>query len=374
MLVEQESGWLLSLLSFFKYASISMQNSTFARAMETLRDTRLALLALLAASSFFAVAAAAGSSDPSSAILVRVDQSGKGDFRNIQAAIDAVPSNNAEPVFILITPGTYREKVTVPADKPFITLSGSNAMSTVITWGEGWTSSESPTVSVLASDFVGRYLTIQNTFGPNGPAIALYVAGDRAAFYSCRIIGFQDTLLDDTGRHYYSNCYIEGATDFICGNGLALFEKCHLHSTSPGGGAITAQRRSSAAESTGYSFLQCKITGTGAGTAILGRPWGPYSRVVFAFTYMSDAVLPEGWNDWNDPRNQSRTAYYGEYSCYGRGSDVTGRVAWSHRLTSLEAEPFATKSWIDGQDWLRPTPRYFRRSSALTANSSNGGL
>ncbi|RZS27452.1 hypothetical protein BHM03_00060918 [Ensete ventricosum] len=321
--------------------------------METLRDARLALLALLAASSFFAVAAAASSSDPSSAILVRVDQSGKGDFRNIQAAIDAVPSNNTEPVFILIKPGTYRISHGFSVSFRF----------------RGKISHDSGTLTLherrvflsFEQLLVMDETLFQNTFGPNGPAIALRVAGDRAAFYTCRIIGFQDTLLDDSGRHYYSNCYIEGATDFICGNGLALFE-------------VT--------ERTGYSFLQCKITGTGAGTAILGRPWGPYSRVVFAFTNMSDAVLPEGWNDWNEPRNQrtlllgvsSRTAYYGEYRCMGRGSEVKGRVAWSHRLTPLEAAPFGTKSWIDGQDWLRPTPRRFRKSSALPANSSNGGL
>lgn len=46
--------------------------------------------------------------DFSTAILIRVDQSGNGDFRKIQDAIDAVPSNNSELVFILVKPGTYR--------------------------------------------------------------------------------------------------------------------------------------------------------------------------------------------------------------------------------------------------------------------------
>lgn len=58
-------------------------------------------------------------------------------------------------------PNSYREKIAVPADKPFITLSGTHAKSTIITWNEGWNTMESPTVSVLASDFVGRHLTIQ---------------------------------------------------------------------------------------------------------------------------------------------------------------------------------------------------------------------
>lgn len=65
---------------------------------------------------------------------------------------------------------------------------------------------------------------MQNTFGSGGPAVAMRVAGDRAAFYGCRFVSFQDTLLDDTGRHYYRGCYVQGGTDFIFGNGKALFD------------------------------------------------------------------------------------------------------------------------------------------------------
>lgn len=134
--------------------------------------------------------------------------------------------------------------------------------------------------------------------------MALRVSGDRAAFYGCRILSHQDTLLDDTGRHYYNNCYIEGDVDFICGNAASFFEKCHLRSLSVGTGAITAQRRMSPAEDTGFTFFGCKITGVK--TAVLGRPWGTYSRVVFAFTYMTSVVLPQGWDDWGISTDQLR--------------------------------------------------------------------
>ncbi|XP_052311792.1 putative pectinesterase 11 [Populus trichocarpa] len=104
----------------------------------------------------------------STAILIRVDRSGQGDFKKIQDAIDSVPSNNPELVFI-------------------------------------WVSAE-------------------NTFASGGKAAAQRVSGDRAAFYGCGILSFRDTLLDGTGSHYCSTCYIEGATDFICGNAASLFE------------------------------------------------------------------------------------------------------------------------------------------------------
>ena len=100
-------------------------------------------------------------SDAAEAILISVDPSGKGDYRKIQDAIDAVPSNNNEVVFILVKPGIYKEKIVVPADKPFITISGSKANGTIITWNDSGNIFESPTFSVMASDFVARYLTIQ---------------------------------------------------------------------------------------------------------------------------------------------------------------------------------------------------------------------
>ncbi|CAI9104538.1 OLC1v1003230C2 [Oldenlandia corymbosa var. corymbosa] len=295
--------------------------------------------------------------DTSTAILIRVDQSGLGDFSSIQDAIDSVPSNNSELVFIWVKPGVYREKIVVPADKPFITLSGTDASNTIITWNETGNIHESPAMTVLASDFVGRYLTIQNTYGTNGIAVALRVSGDKAAFYGCRILSYQDTLLDDAGRHYYINCYIEGGVDFICGNATSLFERCHLHTTSEKLGAITAQHRNSALENTGFIFLGCRITGNG--TTVLGRPWGPYSRVIFAFTYMSDVIVPQGWNDWGDPNKQS-TAFYGEYKCYGPGADRSNRVQWSHSLSNDEVAPFLNRTMIGGRGWLRPAPIHFR--------------
>ncbi|KAF2322894.1 hypothetical protein GH714_031880 [Hevea brasiliensis] len=231
----------------------------------------LAHIALLGSFMAAAATAATASKDLSTAVLIRVDQSGKGDFKKIQDAIDSIPPNNSQLVFILVKPGVYREKLVAPADKPFITLSGTRASNTIMTWSDGGNIFESPTLSVLASDFAGRSLTIQNTYGSGDKAVALRVSGHRAAFYGCRILSCQDTLLDDTGSHYYSNCYIEGATDFICGNAASIFERCHLHSISKNNGSITAQHRDSLTQDSGFTFLGCKITGIGS--AYLGRPW-----------------------------------------------------------------------------------------------------
>jgi len=40
--------------------------------------------------------------------IITVDQSGNGDFSKIQSAIDSVPSNNKQWIYIKVNEGTYR--------------------------------------------------------------------------------------------------------------------------------------------------------------------------------------------------------------------------------------------------------------------------
>ena len=55
-------------------------------------------------------------------------------------------------------------------------------------------------------------VNVTNTFpgSPGGsPAIALSENGNRAAFYTCAFIGFQDTVLANQGTQVYLNSYFE---------------------------------------------------------------------------------------------------------------------------------------------------------------------
>lgn len=63
-------------------------------------------------------------------------------------------------------------------------------------------------------------------------------------------------------------------------------------------GAVTAQGRASADENSGFAFVNCSLGGNGR--IWLGRAWRPFSKVVFAYSTMSDIIAPEGWNDFND--------------------------------------------------------------------------
>lgn len=57
--------------------------------------------------------------------------------------------------------------------------------------------------------------------------MALRIAGDKAAFYGCGFYGAQDTLHDDSGRHYFRGCFIQGSIDFIFGNARSLYQVDH---------------------------------------------------------------------------------------------------------------------------------------------------
>ncbi|PKU71271.1 probable pectinesterase 53 [Dendrobium catenatum] len=290
----------------------------------------------------------------------------KGDFTTIQEAIDSLPVINLLRVIIKINAGTYTEKVSISAMKAFITIEGAGADKTVVQWGDTADTIgakgqplgtyNSATFAVNSAFFVAKNITFKNTSPVPKPgavgkqAVAMRISGDTAAFLGCKFLGAQDTLYDHLGRHYYKDCYIEGSVDFIFGNALSLYEGCHMHAIAESIGAVTAQNRMSLLDPTGFSFVNCKVTGSGA--LYLGRAWGTFSRVIFAYTYMDDIIIPSGWSNWGDP-NREMTVFYGQYKCSGPGANYVGRVPWSRELTDEEAKPFISLSFIDGVEWIK---------------------
>ncbi|KAJ3698009.1 hypothetical protein LUZ61_001714 [Rhynchospora tenuis] len=180
-------------------------------------------------------------------------------------------------------------------------------------------------------------------------SVALRLSGDKAMLYQCNILGTQDTQFDHQGRHYFYCCHIQGSIDFIFGNAKSLYQQCTLHAVARSYGAVAASQRNSPTEDTGFSFLHCRITGSGQ--IYLGRAWGQYSRVVYAHCRIDGIIVPVGWSDWNDVSRRS-TAYFGEYQCIGAGAKLESNVNWGRSLTSDEAKPFITLDYVDGNQWL----------------------
>ncbi|KAK8496717.1 hypothetical protein V6N13_029135 [Hibiscus sabdariffa] len=221
---------------------------------------------------------------------------------------------------------------------------------------------DSATVIALSSYFVAAYINIVNSAPqPDGKmvgaqAVALRVSGDRSAFYGVNLYGFQDTLCDDRGNHFFKDCNIRGTVDFIFGSGKSLYLNSEIYvEADPGLTVITAQARESESEDTGYSFVHGKVTGDAKG-AFLGRAWKSSPRVVYAYSEMSKVVNPAGWSHNSQPE-RAKTVFYGEYKCTGEGASPSGREPFAKQLTEKEVQPFISLDFIGGTKWLLPPPK-----------------
>ena len=58
--------------------------------------------------------------------------------------------------------------------------------------------------------------------------MAVTANANRLGFYGCQFKSYQDTLYAKSGYQYYSNCYVEGAVDYIFGDATAWFGECEL--------------------------------------------------------------------------------------------------------------------------------------------------
>ncbi|KAF8019493.1 hypothetical protein BT93_G0240 [Corymbia citriodora subsp. variegata] len=296
-----------------------------------------------------------------------VDQSGHGQFTKVQQAIDFIPAMNNVWTHILVKPGIYKEKVIVPRNKPCIVLEGHSARDTVIQWADSSEVTRSATFTVNAENFKARNIKFQNTYNENTrrgdlkpikQAPAFQTTADKVSFYQCAFIGVQDTLSDLQGRHYFESCYIEGAIDFIWGGGQSFYQACTINATAAIQGRltgyITAQGRNSETDTSGYVFNQCTVVGTGQ--VYLGRAYMQYSRVVFSKTYLSNIVVPEGWDPWGYA-GREQTITYAESQCTGPGADMSKRVKWEKTLSRAELAWLTNVNTFVNQDgWLQKQP------------------
>lgn len=319
--------------------------------------TRAGFLTLASLAIFLPHLAAAPNTQPRT-IRVVVAADGSGDFKTVQQAVDHAPPEGAGRLIIAIRPGIYRERVSIPKDRPRVTLLGlsKDPASTVITYGMSAAAAGgtffSSTVSVEGTAFRASNVTFENSYGIGSQAVALSIHSDRAVFRNCRFTGWQDTLYAASGRQYYQHCFIQGAVDFIFGNATAVFDHCEIESA--GQGYVTAQSRTTPDGSTGYVFYHCKLTGRHTGHGVyLGRPWRPYARVVYVDCWMGRQIRPTGWNNWRSAANE-KTAWFAEFGSTGPGAKPAERARWAHSLTSRQAKSFQPSTFLRGSDGWNP--------------------
>ncbi|MFF6806206.1 pectinesterase family protein [Streptomyces sp. NPDC012616] len=311
------------------------------------------------------------------ATTLTVAKDGSGQYTTVQAAVNAVPANNPSRVVIAVRPGTYRELVKVPSNKPHVTIQGTggsrkdttivynNASGTPKPGGGTYGTGGSATVAVEADDFQARNLTISNDFDEGahqdiaGQAVALRTAADKVFLDGVIVTGDQDTLLVDTaskdklGRVYMTNSYVVGNVDFIFGRATAVIDKSvitlkkRFNGTSAG--YVTAP--STVAGRKGILIANTTIGGDVSDRSFyLGRPWhagGDASldpQTTIRNSTLSAAIRTAPWTDmsgfhWKDDR-------FAEYQNKGAGAGA----ASSERphLSDAQATGQEVADWLAG--------------------------
>ncbi|WP_299097352.1 pectate lyase [uncultured Winogradskyella sp.] len=287
---------------------------------------------------------------PSNPFKIVVAQDGSGDYTSIVEAIKNTKAFPYDRITIFIKNGVYKEKVKIHEWNQNLALVGESKENTIITYddyfnkvGLGRNSTfYTYTLLVEANNVILKNLTIENSSGEVGQAVALSVFSDEVAVINCNLLGNQDTLYSSgKGKQYYKDCYIEGTTDFIFGSATAFFENCEIYSKK--NSYITAA--STPQDSLfGYVFKDCKITADKAVDKVyLGRPWRVYAQTVFMNCELGKHILPIGWHNWSKLEAE-KTAFYAEYENKGEGYKPSERVEWSHQLTKREAKKYTLKN------------------------------
>lgn len=285
-----------------------------------------------------------------------------GSYKTVQEAVFAARpgASSANPSVIRISPGKYREQLYIQREKRFLKLIGEDPLTTILTFdlqanmtnasGKPIGTFNTPSTTVDADDFTAENLTFENSAGPVGQALAIRVDGDRSLFRNCRFLGWQDTILLNRGRQYFTNCEIHGHCDFIFGAATAWFEKCRIHCLR--NGYITAA--STPQESPfGFVFHDCTITGDPGVNSYLGRPWREYASSIYLNCAMSAVIRPEGWNDWKKPQTHT-TARYAEFNSTGEGGAANARVPWGKQLDRETCSLITPSAVLGGTDHWNP--------------------
>lgn len=298
-----------------------------------------------------------------------VAKDGSGDYTYLQDAIDAVRAFTPKRLRIFIKNGVYKEKVHIPAWVTDIALIGESVDSTRITYddhaGRGKMGTfDTYTLRIEGNNINVENLTIENSAGPVGQAVALHVEGDRLVFRNCRFLGDQDTIFasGENSRQYYVNCYIEGTTDFIFGPATALFENCEIYSKK--NSYITAASTPAWA-AYGYVFKECRLTAQeGIDEVYLGRPWRDYAETVFINCFLGDHILPDGWHNWGRPEAEE-TTFYAEYNNSGPGYQPKERAEWAHMLSKEEAAGYSIENIFAGDTETGTSePKWYNRNES----------
>lgn len=295
---------------------------------------------------------------------------GSGQFKSINAAINAYPKNLQGRYVIYVKAGIYNEEVKIPKKMPNIFMYGDGPRRTIITgkksFSGGINTFNTASFVVESDGFIARSMGFANTAGPDGhQAVALRVNSDMSVFFNCRMDGYQDTLLYQAKRQFYRNCVISGTIDFIFGYGAAVIQNSLIIVRLPNPNqfnTVTADGRKEKGMNSGLVIHNCRIVPEAKlqpqrlqVKTYLGRPWKAFARTVVMESQLGDLIQPLGWKEWMGNMFLD-TIYYAEYGNSGPGASTAGRIKWNtlHFLNRQSAQQFTTGAFLPASaQWIQ---------------------
>jgi len=301
------------------------------------------------------------------ATTITVAADGSGNYTTIQAALAVAAYGDT----ISVKAGTYHGQVSIPSSKPGITIKGATGTATdiVITGNTPQSSggaTGSATVLNLAANTTITGVTIANTYGSGSQALALYAGGDRQTYRNVRLLGYQDTFLSWGGtgskqvRQYVYKSYIEGAVDFIYGNGALVIDSSTIRSLDRGSsnnGYITAAATNA---SNPYGILITRSTlssSAAAQTVALGRCWhaggaaDAIGQVLIRDSALGGHIRQAG--AWQDMSGFSwKTCRFDEYNNSGAGASQG--TSDRPQMSASTAANYTAQKYLAGADGWNP--------------------
>ncbi len=293
-------------------------------------------------------------------------------FNKVQDAINYAGTLNKEvEKRIFIKSGTYYEKLRISV--PYLTLVGEEYGQVILTYDDcssragGTSASSSTTINNASVGFKAYNINFENGYDYNNgkdadrQAVAILVQADQAVFVNCKFISHQDTIYvrwKESGvdyRQYFYNCEIAGSVDFICGEGIAYFDKCRLilrdrTESKDNNGYVCAPKQNEETKY-GYVFNECDLVFENrekeADSYGLCRPWSPKAFATFINCYMDSTIKAKGYYvlNNNDPAN----ARFSEYGTYGEGYDkIVGKPTDRKIINKELAEEYANLKNVFG--------------------------
>lgn len=196
-------------------------------------------------------------------------------------------------------------------------------------------------------------------------AAALYIQADDTEYKNCKLLSSQDTLYTGDGEEssYFTDCVIEGSTDYICGDGNAVFDNCTLsmygYSDEEASGSLIVANKNTGKH--GYLFYNCDIVNTDypgilpTASFYFARSWARGCRNTFINTTVESEsmIVPAGYTNMSGDSNDVSDSFMNEFGTHTADGVMVAtaeRCKGTKIMTAAEAAAVDPKTFFDDFD------------------------